>query len=333
MADILSGIKNKVAYNIHKATYDPDAEKFAKERAEQDKKEKEEAQKKKEDEIKKEKATEAAQTPSQKAIRIGKTIASKTLSYVTLSMGIFLAIVYAMIVSNILITEPWPIRLFAFIAVLLLSIFNPIVFGILTIYFLSTGIYNKTRGKTFFPPIFAMLPITTTPRIGTLSSIFNYPFFYPKGQESQKKLKEIMENYKSDLKSSFIDFEGLSASYPVIKKAYEEFSKKIEDMNTLKAVVNETNTNISAVTEAVKKTVTAPPTISKPVIEPSKQGNTNGRPVTNATITGSKAPAEPSTPPAMLSALASEIPTASTPPTVSGPQTNPAVLQALASDV
>ncbi len=246
MADILSGIKNKVAYNIHKATYDPEAEKFAKERAEQDKKEKEEAQKKKEDEIKKEKATEAAQTPSQKAVRIGKTIAEKTLTYVTFSMGIFLAIVYAMIVANTLITEPWAIRLFAFIAVLLLSLFNPIVFGILTIYFLSTGIYNKTRGKTFFPPIFAMLPITTTPRISTLGSIFNYPFFYPKGQESQKKLKEIMENYKSDLKSSFIDFEGLSASYPVIKKAYEEFSKKMEDMNTLKAVVTETSTTITS---------------------------------------------------------------------------------------
>ncbi len=348
MADILSGIKNKVAYNIHKATYDPDAEKFAKENAVQDKKQKEEAQKKKEDEIKKEKATEAAQTPSQKAARIGKTIASKTLSYVTLSMGIFLAIVYAMIVSNILITEPWAIRLFAFVAVLLLSIFNPVVFGILTIYFLSTGIYNKTRGKTFLPPIFAMLPITTTPRIGTISSIFNYPFFYPKGQESQKKLKEIMENYKSDLKSSFIDFERLSASYPIIKKAYDEFSKKLEDMNTLKAVVAETSTNINSATDAVKKTVSPGTGIQGKPVELSKSINNEksitssssntANPKTNSTVPASAPTITPEASgpqknSSILRASVSKIPTASAPPTVSERLTSPVALQALASDV
>jgi hypothetical protein len=260
MADILSGLKNKVTYNIHKATYDPEAEKFAKVKADQDKKEKEEAQKKKEDEIQKEKATEAAQTPSQKAVRIGKTIAGKTLSYVTLSMGIFLSIVYAMIVANNLITEPWVIRLFAFIAVSLLSISNPLVFGALTLYFISFGIYNKTKGKTFLPPIFAVLPITTTPSMGTFSSFFKYPFLYPKGQESEKKLKEIMEKYKTDLKESFINFEGLSASYPVIKRAYDEFSKKLDNMNILKKVVDDTKDNISIIS-------------SKPIENNKKENN------------------------------------------------------------
>jgi F0F1-type ATP synthase assembly protein I len=280
MADILSGLKNKVTYNIHKATYDPEAEKFAKVKADQDKKEKEEAQKKKEDEIQKEKATEAAQTPSQKAVRIGKTIAGKTLSYVTLSMGIFLSIIYAMIVANNLITEPWVIRLFAFIAVSLLSISNPLVFGALTLYFISFGIYNKTKGKTFLPPIFAVLPITTTPSIGTFSSLFKYPFLYPKGQESEKKLKEIMEKYKTDLKESFINFEGLSASYPVIKRTYDEFSKKLDNMNILKKVVDDTKDNISIISSKPIENKTEQVVIEpKPLSPPPEISNTVTIPV------------------------------------------------------
>jgi hypothetical protein len=221
---IWSNFKNKVTYNVHKATFDASANTFIKER---------ESKKKEVITENKDKSTESlnqeSNTTKFSAKRLISKIGNQTLEILKSIFFPFLSLMLAMIVTNEMIIYSAPIRLIFFIFTFLICYFLKFPAIILLIFYLLKGGYsyyvnNMTNRpkKDIMPTIFALLPLTTYTPSSSFTSFFMYPFTYPKTELDAIKLPEIMKNYWGELQSStntFNDIKNLPVFINGIKNA------------------------------------------------------------------------------------------------------------------
>jgi hypothetical protein len=238
----LSNLKNTVKYKAHKAVYNPDANKFAEnQKAINEQNKKEEEQKKQLEEQNKENATDTTE------LSVG-LVFNETISQIkSLAAKIiipFIALLIAMFVANDMIIYPRPIRLIAFIVVLLFCTLLPFYMGIFILYYLLKVVYawykrhlsdkGNSSHHQYMPTIFTLLPITTSNACSAFGRFFYYPINYPKfdknAYETGGKLKEIMNNYLGDLISSFTDFDKYK-SQPLFVKLLNNITDNFSKMH------------------------------------------------------------------------------------------------------
>ncbi len=204
-----ANLTNKIKYKLFKATYDPDANTYADEKAKKTKKEDE-----KEDEKNKIKHDTTVNTtdPNKFSIsRLAKKTASQTFRYLMWGLYLFLALIMAMIITNELIMYSVPIRVIFFIFVLIVCLILPPVSVILGIFYIFKGGYsyyvnNMTNRpkEEIMPTIYTLLPISVSK---TYDIPWYNPFAYPKTIKATEQLPKTMKKYMDDLQASFKDFD------------------------------------------------------------------------------------------------------------------------------
>lgn len=264
----LGNLKNTVKYKVHKAVYNPDANKFAEnQKIIDDKKKKEDDQKKQLEQDKKENATDTTD------LSVGLVLKHTLTQMKSLAVKIvipFIALLIAMFVTNDMIVFPKPVRLIIFIVVFIFCTILPFYAGIFVIYYLLKIIYawykrnvadkNELIKHEYMPTIFTLLPITTSMPCSAFGRFFYYPFNYPKYDkeeyENGGKLKEIMDSYLINLKESFTDFDKYKSN-PLFIKLLDKIQDNFKTMHIkeVRDCVKSDNTN-----ELNKKEVESEPT-------------------------------------------------------------------------
>lgn len=244
---LFSNLKNKVTYNLHKATYDPNANQFA----EEQKKQKEAAAKNKDDKAKDSTDTADKGDPNKfSAKRLATKVGNQTWDIIQKIFFPFLALMLSMIVSNEMIVYSPPIRIIFFIFTFLICFFAQTVAIGLAIFYLLKGGYSyyvnnmTTRPKRdIMPTIFALLPITTFKPLSKLGGFFMYPFTYPKTEKGVEKLPEIMKGYWGDLKESFTSLDEVK-NLPVFTARLKTIQEELSHLHdTVMPKENNTESN------------------------------------------------------------------------------------------
>ena len=223
-SSLFSNLINKLKYNLHKAVYDPNANKFIEEQA---KKKKDST-----DNITTDTNTdgEISSDPNKfSAKRLAKKVGSQTLDILKKVFFPFVALMLAMIIANELIVYAVPIRIVFFIFTLALCTYSGVASILLSLYYILKGGYSyyinhMTDGpkKDIMPTIFALLPITTYKPLSSFAAFFLYPFTYPKTENGVLKLPNIMQQYWQALVESFKNFDKI--------KNLEPFNKDIKNI-------------------------------------------------------------------------------------------------------
>lgn len=253
---LLTNLKNKVAYKVHSAVYDPKANEFAQQQAQ------------KAEEKKKEQQVTTDNIPKQQnngdpnkfsALRLAKTTGSQVKNILSQIFFPFLSLMLAMIVANEMIVYSPPIRLIFFIFTFLVCYFTKFFAVILGIFYILKGGYsyyynhmtNKPK-KDIMPTIFALLPLTTFKPLSSFVRFFMYPFTYPKTEIGTQKLPEIMKNYYNSLVESFSNFDAVKA-LPIFSKDIQQIQKDLESMHNIKTIIPSINSKeeISVIPEKV----------------------------------------------------------------------------------
>jgi len=248
-----SSLKNNVQKKVEDAIVDPEADKRAKEKAEEIKKKEEE---KKEEEVKKKQkeATVATGDPNKfSAKRLFSKIWNQTTSIFKIIFIPFISLMLSMLVANEMIVYTPPIRILFFIVTCALCLLFPFYLGLLSFIYLIKGGYSyyvnhMTDGpkKHIMPTIFALLPITTYKPVSSLGKFFLYPFTYPKSEEDIEKLPSIMDDYWKQLMDSFPGLKqvkNLPMFVEGLKKA-EEHIKHLHDPKEISSETNNTEKNV-----------------------------------------------------------------------------------------
>jgi len=258
---IFTKAKNLVSYKINNAVSDPEADKFAVEKAKK--------QKKKEKEKEKEIGAKINTTvdtiksnPNQfNAKRFFKNILDQTINILKMVFFPFVALMLAMIVANEMIVYTVPIRIIFFIFTFLVCFFMPPLCIILGLFYLLKGAYsyyinNMTDIKEklkIMPTIYALLPITTYTPESSFGKFFYYPFRYPKSDISGANLPKIMDTYWKELKESFKDLDQVTSSNSSIfsdqLKKLEIKLKKLHDPTQINPIFKSKVPVIGTVTE------------------------------------------------------------------------------------
>lgn len=228
-----TNLTNKIKYKVHKAAYDPNANKFAQKEAEKEKEKKEE---------KKEEKAKTTDTdngdPNKFSIkRVVKRIGTQTSSIIQKCIIPFIALMLAMIVTNDMIIYSVPIRIIFFIFTLLICIFVPPMLGLLSIFYILKGGYSyyvnhmTDRPKQeIMPTIYALLPITTYKPSSSLGSFIMYPFTYPKTELGAEQLPKTMKHYWQDLLESFKDLDKVK-NLPIFAKGLHQIQKDLSELH------------------------------------------------------------------------------------------------------
>jgi hypothetical protein len=229
---LLGNLKNKLTYKLHNAAYDPNANKFAAERA---KKLKEEEEKKKQD--KSDKTTDSSDDPNKFSFkRVVKKTGNQALDIIKKVTLPFISLMLAMIVANELIVYSPPIRIIFFIFTFFVCLFPPATMLLGIFYLLKGGYsyyYNHMTDrpkKEIMPTIYALLPITTYQPTSSLGSFFLYPFTYPKNDIAAGQLPKIMKQYWDDLQASFPDINKVK-NLPIFADEIKQIQKDLSEMH------------------------------------------------------------------------------------------------------
>lgn len=235
-----SNLKNKITYKVNKAVYEPEANKYSKQKKTFEKKEDKKEKKKEED--------EDSTDPDKISVkRIIKNTAKKFSETFSALIYPFLALMVTMLVTNELMMYSIPIRIIIFIVTLGLCLFVPIYTIILAIAFSLKALYavyiNTTKPESehipYLPTIFALLPTKLTEPESKLGRAFAYPFTYPKTEVGQMKLPQIMTNYEKELQESFKEFDKYK-SMPMFSKLISKVHNyliHLHDKPVLKEIV------------------------------------------------------------------------------------------------
>lgn len=254
MADndsLWSNLKNKVAYNIYNAATDPNANKFAAEKAEKDKVEKEKADKaEKAENTEKDKnnKTDKVETTDDtsgnpnkfNAVRLAKKVGNQTLDILKKILFPFVALMLAMIVTNEAIIYSVPIRIIFFIFTFLVCLLILPFSVILGFFYLLKGGYSyyvnhmTDRPKQeIMPTIYALLPITTYKPMSSLGAFLLYPFTYPKTIEGSIQLPKTMSAYWDDLQESFKGIDKVK-NLPIFVNQLKQIQKDLSHLHEQK---------------------------------------------------------------------------------------------------
>ena len=267
-SSLFSNLTNKLKYNLHKAVYDPNANKFIEEQA-----------KKKKDSTNTTTTDTNASTPSDpnkfNTVRLVKKVGNQTLDILKKIFFPFIAVMLAMIVTNELIIYAVPIRIIFFIVTLAICIYSQTSAISLSLYYIFKGSYsyyvnNMTDRpkKNIMPTIFALLPITTYKPMSSFSSFFMYPFTYPKTEKAALKLPEVMKGYWESLVESFKDFDKIK-NLPLFVEDIKNIQYDLSHLHDLSGSAINFKANQS---NKMVGTVVSPPVPSAP---PANNNPTN----------------------------------------------------------
>ncbi|MEI8286113.1 MAG: hypothetical protein WCG15_02310 [Actinomycetes bacterium] len=257
---------NLTLYKINNALSNPNADKYAAERA-----------KKKEQ---KEKQLAAAKinttvdtnksNPNQfNAKRFFNKIINETTRIIKIIFFPFVALMLAMIVANEMIIYTVPIRIIFFIFTFLVCCFMTPLCIILGFYYILKGAYSyyinnmtdRTDKVIIMPTIYALLPITMYKPQSSFLRFFYYPFTYPKSAISEGELPKTMEAYWKDLNDSFKDLDKVK-NLPIFSKQLEKLETKLLKILHDLSQFNSTTTTTTKLNIA---TVSAPAEVAAPV--------------------------------------------------------------------
>ncbi len=239
---LLSNLTNKIKYTLFKATYDPDANKYAEQQAQQQQQE----QKTKEETNKKidQNSTDSTTDPNKFNVsRLVKKTVSKTLSIILLGLFPFMAIILAMIVANEMIIYSIPIRVIFFIFVFLICLFIPPISIVLSIFYLLKGGYSyyvnhmTNNPREIMPTIYNLLPISVSE---TYDIAWYNPFGYPKSIKSAEQLPKTMKKYMEDLQTSFKDFDTVK-NLPIFVENLKTIQTNLSKLHSPPIQNNSTN--------------------------------------------------------------------------------------------
>jgi hypothetical protein len=281
---LLGNLKNKLTYKLHNAAYDPNANKFAAERA---KKLKEEEEKKKQE--KTDKTTDSEGDPNKFSIkRVLKKTGNQATDIIKKVILPFLSLMLAMIVANDLIVYSPPIRIIFFIFTFFVCLFPPATMLLGIFYLLKSGYsyyvnhMTDRPKKEIIPTIYALLPITTYKPTSTLGSFFLYPFTYPKNDVAAAQLPKTMKQYWDDLQTSFPDIDKVK-NLPIFASEIKQIQKDLSELHEPKGFMMKFGGD---------STEEVPTTNVKPVVQ-------NAKPVVQNTpkaVSGSQQPSDSSQP-------------------------------------
>ena len=248
---------NLISYKINTALSNPNADKYAAERA-----------KKREERIRQQAAqnnTTVNNTTNPNQFNF-KRFLNKIISQATkISIIIFfpfIALMLAMIVANEMIVYSVPVRIIFFIFTFLVCFLIPPLSILLGFFYLLKGGYsyyiNNMTGRTdkvlIMPTIYALLPITTYTPESSILKFFYYPFRYPKSDISAAEIPKTMGVYWKDLNESFKDLDTVK-NLPI-------FSNQLKNLETkLLKTLHVTSTKpaaTSAATSAATPAATQP---------------------------------------------------------------------------
>lgn len=269
---LLSNLKNKVTYNLHKAVSDPEANEFASNQPESPPS----APTKEigDDDYFKLPTTDDPNTFDINRIII--KIGNRAIRMIKNGFFPFIALVLSMYVANELIVYSAPIRLIFFIVTFLIcNNFMPFLI-ILAMYYLCKYGYGyylnhlsdgpKTK---IMPTIFALLPLTTDIPISSLGAFFMYPFTYPKNDKDAKQLPIIMNQYMESLKKSFTYFDKVK-NLPFVAEGFERLESNIEHLHDIpKKPEPATTTTLKSSTPSASSSSASSPTSSSSVLPPT----------------------------------------------------------------
>lgn len=280
-----SNLKNKVAYKIHNAATDPNANKFAAERA---KKQKEEQEKQKNltTDSNPNTTDSTSEDPHQfSPRRLTKKVGNQTLDILKKVFFPFIAIMLAMIVANEAIVYSVPIRIIFFLFTFLICYFAKPLCILLGIFYIFKGGYsyyvnNMTdRPKQeIMPTIYALLPITTYKPLSSLGAFFLYPFTYTKTDEAAAQLPKTMAAYWDTLEESFKGLDKVK-NLPIFVNELKQIKKDISQLHNQKGGLmtfggqeetRQTNTTVQNQPQAANKpAITVPQERPQPVAPPN----------------------------------------------------------------
>ena len=257
---LLTNLTNKVKYHAHKATYDPDANNFVKAQTQTQTQTQTQAQVQttSDEETLSNTSTvnDNANPNTFNTKRFFTKIGSQLLAILKKGIFPFLALMIAMIVTNDMIVYSAPIRIIFFIFTFLVCYFVTHFTILLGLFYLLKGGYsyyynNMTERpkKDIMPTIFALLPITTYKPMSSFSKFFLYPFTYPKTDQAEIKLPQLMKEYWDKLHASFVGFDrvkNLSIFTNNIKKIHQDLDHLHNTKNA------ETETAAAEAAEAVE---------------------------------------------------------------------------------
>jgi hypothetical protein len=234
-------LTNKIKYNVFKATYDPDANQYA-----QKQQQVTQTQDIKKEEITSSTDTSTSEDPNKFSVgRLMKKTAKQSMATIMKGLIPFLALMIAMIITNEMIVYSAPIRIIFFIFVFVICLFPPVT-AILGIFYILKGGYsyyvnNMTNRpkQDIMPTIYALLPITTTKPMSSLSSFLMYPFTYPKTELAAEQLPKTMTQYFEDLKSSFMNFDTYK-TLPQFVEGIKKVESDLAKMHSEKDTINNT---------------------------------------------------------------------------------------------
>jgi hypothetical protein len=302
-----SNLKNKVAYKIHNAATDPNANKFATEKAKRDKEEKEK-KRKSISETKSDTTDDTTNDPNQfSAKRLAKKVGNQTLDILKKIAFPFIALMLAMIVANDAIVYSVPIRIIFFIFTFFICYYAKPLCIILGIFYILKGGYSyyvnhmTDRPKQeIMPTIYALLPITTYKPMSSLGAFLLYPFTYPKTDEAAVQLPKTMESYWDDLEDSFKDINKVK-NLPLFVNEIKQIQKDLSELHNPKGqlmtfggkeetIPNNTKQEATQQTKNIKlETSQNTNNTQKPVNKPAntnKPENAPQIPVTSSNIKG-----------------------------------------------
>lgn len=231
---LVSSLKNKVAYNLHQAVDDPEANSFASNQPVSESTATTEEVQEDSDYF----DISSTDDPNTfNSTRLLKKIGNQTIRIIKKGFFPCIAIILSMYVANELIVYSAPIRLIFFMVTFLICYsFMPFLILLLGYYLCKAGysyyLNHLSEGpKTkIMPTIFALLPLTTSIPASSLGAFFMYPFTYPKNNKDAKQLPIIMNEYMESLKSAFIYYDKVK-NLPFVAEGFERLEANIEHLH------------------------------------------------------------------------------------------------------
>jgi hypothetical protein len=236
---ILDNVRDKIMYKIHTVTYDPEAEKFAKEKKEKEEKATEEKGKQEPFEESQKSQDGTPTDSSKKKEEPAKPgIGAKIWRGVTLAFVPLLCLMLSSLVANEMIVYAPPVRILFFLFTFLVCFFlRPMMYLLFFGYLIKGGysyyINQMSDGpkQIIWPTRFSLLPITTYVPESSLGKFFLYPFRYPKEEKETEMLTAIMADYENKLKESFPGLKHVE-KLPIFVENLKNVKSYFENLHT-----------------------------------------------------------------------------------------------------
>ena len=268
-------LKNKISYRVkqtvEEAVSDPDANEYA---AQKDSKRESKTKDTFDGDTPSDQTVAPATTPSDVSSSFqffwikAQPILSRIWDRITsIFTTIIIPLILAMCVANEAIVYPVPVRIIFFLGILIICYTTSFAVGTLGLFYLGKFAYDyyvnkmeKREPRLIMPPIFALLPISTSIPSSSFSSFFMYPFRYPKTERDKENLLVVMNDYMESLKTAFTYLDKVR-SMPMFEEKLAKIEENMEHLHEIPVEEpkpgNEENPTIN------QKEVPLPPTINQ----------------------------------------------------------------------